>query len=964
MQSFQPHEFLACVLPTGADYHYCAFELPSRNQVFVGSIEALANTCELASVAGKNSFYAMGAFRTSESRTSANVVAIKALFFDVDCGPGKAYETKNDAVGALQDFLQQTGLNALGTPWLLDSGGGVHGYFPFEEALCPDDWRPIAEAFKRTAARLGFKIDMTVTADAARVLRMPGTLNYKYAPARPVRIKVVGSIFAPYEIYNRLDRETAPARNRTGALALAGVAPTKPRAKADTSPVMQALVNNSVTYFKNIMVRTAQGTGCGQLKHFVDNAEDDGMEPLWRGLLSLTRVCVDGDKAAARLSALHPYPEARMRQKLAEIKGPYPCVKLDSENPGVCGACPHWGKITNPLALGRDIATTREAEEYRPAPETAAQFHPGDTIQKPVPPLGFSYGQQGGVFRSVVKKDDLNNEFTDNVLVTPFSFFLLDVLSFLHPTPEHIARFVAIKAKTVISISIDLKDISKKDTCISRLFSQNIIAAFGAGNDKNLWDYVRACVEERSAQDKILRIPPRLGWQTDNSFAVGDRVIAQHGLGYDFPAAAMRNLTSTLQPKGTLSDWQRFASMLQQKQLWDVLGIMAVGFGAPLMQFANAGTPFTLFHACSDVSGSGKSLALKAAASIWGDPLHYPIPPDTSRTTMMQRMGMIGSLPFLCDEVTAQQRRTKGEFIPELAFSITQGMHKLRGTAGGNSEIENESFWRGSGVITSNEPTMEKLLTARMTTSNGEFYRMLEWHADTALAWTEQERGMIDVLHTNYGVAGRIYAEWLVNNRDKAIEVTQQCIERVRVLTRAADVERFWVSGVGTNLAGMILAGPKYANIFTFDTKNIFQHAYARWIDSARRLIDSNTRCADDILHAFTREFHGNLVRLDPKKGPTALLDTSLVSLNSTKGKVAGRVEYDVTPGQVDYYLDLTTFKRFCAERNLAYSKVRAELAQTMAVSEVRKDLLARTGGPTLRAMCLLISQAITDHAI
>ena len=60
---------------------------------------------------------------------------------------------------------------------------------------------------------------------------------------------------------------------------------------------------------------------------------------------------------------MHPYEPERMNQKLQSIKGPYPCIKMDSENPGICPSCTHWGKITNPLILGRELAVEVEEKE-------------------------------------------------------------------------------------------------------------------------------------------------------------------------------------------------------------------------------------------------------------------------------------------------------------------------------------------------------------------------------------------------------------------------------------------------------------------------------------------------------------------------------------------------------------------------------------------------------------------------
>jgi hypothetical protein len=103
-------------------------------------------------------------------------------------------------------------------------------------------------------------------------------------------------------------------------------------------------------------------------------------------MLSLAQKCDDGQKAVVWLSQLHPYEPERMTQKLREIKGPYPCLKLDSENPGICTECSHFGKITNPLALGRHIETDTQPKqiELTPAPATPAAPAP-TTVQRPAP---------------------------------------------------------------------------------------------------------------------------------------------------------------------------------------------------------------------------------------------------------------------------------------------------------------------------------------------------------------------------------------------------------------------------------------------------------------------------------------------------------------------------------------------------------------------------------------------------
>ena len=74
-------------------------------------------------------------------------------------------------------FADDVGLSDLGAPWLVASGGGVHAYWPFTQTQAVADWKPVAEGFKRLCFQKKLDIDQTVTADASRVLRVPGTVN-------------------------------------------------------------------------------------------------------------------------------------------------------------------------------------------------------------------------------------------------------------------------------------------------------------------------------------------------------------------------------------------------------------------------------------------------------------------------------------------------------------------------------------------------------------------------------------------------------------------------------------------------------------------------------------------------------------------------------------------------------------------------------------------------------------------
>lgn len=116
------------------------------------------------------------------SRTAANAAFVKCLYLDIDVGtdPSK-YSTQFEAVNSLVLFCRQVGMPK---PTIVNSGYGVHVYWPFVEAVTSQEWKPAAELLKRLTAHHGLKADPAVTADAARILRVVGTWNRK-DPANP-----------------------------------------------------------------------------------------------------------------------------------------------------------------------------------------------------------------------------------------------------------------------------------------------------------------------------------------------------------------------------------------------------------------------------------------------------------------------------------------------------------------------------------------------------------------------------------------------------------------------------------------------------------------------------------------------------------------------------------------------------------------------------------------------------------
>ena len=948
-----PLEFLAVVLPSPDNGLYCAAELTTKKKehTFVQKIEEIEPTVGKWVTQNKDIYFALSTFEKSGKRTAENARFIRSLFIDMD-----GYASKKEAALALDGFLAKTGIDLLGSPYIVSSGGGLHCYWPFTENVEVGEWKSVAENFKRLCKQEALRIDMTVTADAARVLRVPETFNNKakYATPRPVRILAEGDTFDFNDLANHIESQlvSLPALPRQqNTLALPGQRPDVPH-----TPTTVKLFENSITLFKNIYKKTKDGTGCDQLRYYAENAAEDGVEPMWRGWLSIAQKCQDGEKAAVWLSDLHPYPHERMHQKLAEIKGPYPCTKFDSENPGICDGCPHWGKITNPLALGRETAVvTAETTIELPAVEGQE----AKQLMRPEAPRGYAYGIRGGVFME--KEDtDANGQVTKRqIMLLPYDMFPVDILNH---NGEHLVHMLAVRDYKVQAISFPQKAVVSKDETVKALAQQNVLATFGSGNDKNLYDYVRACVEKMSSEKKPIEVPDHCGWQPNDTYVWGGKIYSPNKEPIEVPMPGLENITMNAKPTGTMENWRRFIDLLVRRKLWDHLAIILVGAGSPLMRFT--GLHGLTFHCASTDSGTGKSLALEGAASIWGHPTHYRTGAGTSAVAMQQRLGLLHSNPLITDEITSRNREGF-EWFPAFLLSMTEGRGKERMESGANKERLNLSTWAAMAIMSSNTHVVDNLTGARKHASEGELRRVIEYLMDDKLYWDADEIEIIKALSNNYAVAGDVLVQYMVDNFEMVKTLVPQTVRQMYTEYKAPNDERFWMAGVGCAIAAGILMNREHAGIAEFPLVEIIE-SFRKRINHQRGSIKGSYRNAEDVLNAFVQEYQGKfvVVRFGEKAGPLAHLgDGSMVDKNTTRAEVMGRVEHGVTAGHVDFFIEERMLKSFCSNMSFGYANFKRYLETQFTVSYIaKKDMMAKTSAPPMRVTAMKISRSVTEE--
>jgi hypothetical protein len=838
------------------------------------------------------------------------------------------------------------------------------------------------------------KIDTSVMGDSARVLRFPGTINYKheyekdaegnktgewhwkYGEPKQTRLLQEGDIF---------DSATLAAHIVSKLKALAPVKSGPfdsnvvqlPGARPAASSTQIKLYENHATYFKNIVDATVAGRGCAQIADYMQNATDDGMEPKWRAVLTLTKHCDDGEKWSKRITKLHPYDEERMHKKLAESKGPWTCKAFDEKFPGVCNGCPAKAanaRLTTPLMLGREFTGTTEAKDIEVAGDSPATedevLQPTNRYYRPEAPRGFSYpedGKGGGVFAEVYVKGAKGEEgHTRHDLILPFDFFMVDKLV---QDGKHIAHFVAIRAQGAQDVLIDSSAVASKDTTIKALNEQDILATSPEAS-VHLHKYVWSCIQQGNER-RATKVPDQYGWQADGTFVCAGRIFRKGKASVEVPLPGLENIVQATKPKGTIEGWRAYINTLKRHKLYKALAVFLFGAAAPLMRYT--GLYGMTIHCASTESGTGKSLGLMAAASVWGHPTHYRTGKNTSDKAMVQRLGLLQSLPVVTDEIT-NKNRNDFEWFPNFLFEMTDGKGRERMEGGANKERLNKSTWSTLAIMSSNTYGVDYLLTGRRHTSDGEVRRLLEFEIEEVMqGLSDEDRAAITGLNENFGVAGTVLAQFMVDNEEHLSGLVQRYTAKVRSSFNSTDDERFWTATVGCAVAMSVLLGSKHGTGLVDLPMDMIMGEMRLAIERTRAKIKSGQRTASGVIDSYIQENYGKLLIVrymeEGKRKITAELGGLEMArdVSVTRSQIAGRVEHDKTPGHTDLYIDKKAIARFANEMGFGWDtflmKLKADPQNVLVEVKMNKTMSSDTNVATYRADALRVMRKKNSDA-
>jgi hypothetical protein len=744
-------EFYSKVLPSAGTYCVFTIDKVDNKKVrahWVESIDELDNKVEeLKKSEQFHIFVALSSFNAN-SRVAKNAMLTRSFFVDLDVGDGKGYATKEDAINALNKFVSDT---QLPPPVRVDSGRGIHGYWVLDTDVEPDEWKAYAEKFKDLCIDKGLNIDPTVSADLARVLRCPDTLNYKTEPASPTLVLDEMVVYAYNEFKAFLGEVTVTQ-------SIDSILQQAQKGLTDEEKTMYK-TDNFEANFGDLVKKSLgdDGQGCAQIRYIVTNSKTLP-EPIWYSGLSIAQHCVDGEEAIHLMSNEYPgYDKESTIRKAAATQGkPHSCETFNNVNPGICNGCPHRGKITNPLALGKVFKIAKHVEHNSSSEVTQSTSSSGvmkrglSGLPKELSP--FMYGINGGIYyMPPVGQDDEGNPLPQKapVLVSPYDIW---------PTKRIFSTQdgECLLMKAVLPNDPDREFVLPMKYVYAVEKFKEIITSVGIYYDPTtkqgqyLMNYVISWGKYLMAKQSAEIMRMQMGWTPDrDAFVIGDKELTKDGRILSSPTSPLcKGIAKHLAQKGEYELWKEAANKLNKDGLELHAFTLLCGLGSVLMDLTStSGVTISL----TGESGAAKTGALYSALSLWGNPKDLSVLEATANGMTGRYLGL-HNLPFGLDEVGNIQAKD----LSQLIHKISQGKSKIRMQASVNAERDHEMSASLIAIFTSNHSLYDRLASIKKD-PNGEVARLIEFAIRKPSAFkTDAQLGkeIFDSFRYNYGWAG------------------------------------------------------------------------------------------------------------------------------------------------------------------------------------------------------------------
>lgn len=789
-------------------------------------------------------------------RTQDNAKHIKSFFLDLDVEPGNPlkFDSKVEALTELKAFVRKIGLPR---PMLVDSGGGLHAYWPLAMAVSTEDWHPVAEQFKAICIHERFRADRSLTSDHARVLRALGGYNTK----RGAPVTLLGTM-VPISFTDFATRVQGYAAQHAVASTAKGATPAPAIAGAPAgvwTGENNLGVTNDPLNFDRITFH------CAQLQQQVATRGATTGEQLWRAGLGLAKFSEPQEKAACAISDGHAsFSLPATIQKIENWStGPTTCAHFHQLNPSLCETCPHWQGITSPAQLGRIVVQAPAPVVEIPAADGAIVV-----VEIPAQPTGYSRRSDGAV---VIETEDQEGRQLFHV-VCPYDLYPL-----------------AIRSQNGLDANVDERSIWRVHLPLNRgqplqtrdldvplglladsralsklLYSKGIVLS--GDQPKMTQQYMSAYLQKLAREAGREKLYERLGWHDEHTtYVMGDRVLYSDGTIKPHEANdAIRATTKNgLKTAGTLAGWQKAMQFYNRPGYEGHRFFIYASLASPLFHMNDTGNKGAMICA-GGASGRGKTTCLKAASSLWGSSDSLVVNGNREGATtnaLYSHLGTMHSYPFILDDITERD----DEELRRLCLNISQGEGKRRMLADGTMSGRIDT-WANLTLTSTNADTLTNMMAGGRDV-DPHLMRLVAVEFNTIDTGTEAKIAadhFIRALGKNYGHVGPVFMGYVIKHYEAIKRLYIHNVEKVdRMLASSnASAERYWSAVVAACFTAAQIASKAGLLDYPYETD-------LRWmvglLGRQRESIRESTTPPLELLSTFLNAYTRNTLTISGK---------------------------------------------------------------------------------------------------
>jgi hypothetical protein len=869
-------------------------------------------------------------------RIAENWSRAQSFWMDIDCAPEKAeaetgYTDKAAGWAATQIFCKKAGLPL---PMVVDSGNGLHCYWPLTKPVTPQTWRKIANALKMLTVATGFLADPSRTADFASILRPVGTINRKGEP-REVKVKRECHRIAPEDFAQAIRVAVDKFCEST----------PKPSSSASINDDLIAHVPDTL---ESSAVLAA--SKCQQIAEMRDSKGDIGYEH-WRGVIGVIKHCTEGKELAIQWSERraetgHTQTDAGAKYE-SWSSPPTTCEFLSRHNPTGCDGCPYKGKVKSPIVLGRVI------------PEQAAQEAEvtvdGERmkVQVPEPPEGYGY-VASGTTRYLTDKDGIVHSF----VFTPVMLYAT------HRTVNEIGSYgLALRAHLprgkIREFVVPTSTLASTTELTKLLADKEVTTSQTKDASMHLTAYLKDSLGKLMAEADEINTLTSFGWHYDmEAFLLGDRLYHRDGsvrkvLVGGF-AADIVNRAFNRPAAATVDGYARPLNEIYARPGMEPYQYaICSGFGSVLSAFGEENY-CGLMLALIGETGKGKTSVGKAALYAWGEPTHMTIAGDGSvgstENARWATLGAFQNLPVMFDETT----KMSPEDLSRIAYTVSLGLEKKRmNSTQSGLRMATQHTWRMSPIITANND-IHMALNSLVANSGAEAVRVVQIHTDKfdipQLAEAEVPSALEQMRH-NRGAAGEAFIRHVVTNIEETYEAWRANMVEVTKHIRGSEY-RLYRNHAACTLTALQITN--HLGITDFDYDTIFNFAVKLMQNLSDEVKENSKSTPKESFNRMVNELVPRIIRTQEyrdgrdKAGPERT--------ERVHGAIAGRY----INSTATLYLVRKDFRDWCAKNRVEPDGIETFIKEQGAWVEVppKFTLTRGTDQPIMQQRCVGVDLA------